>query len=69
MAREDEVKLIAYRLWEEDGCCHGRDVAHWLRAEMVWQEQNKEPEVKQAPVAARAKPLPPTKKPGKKKSR
>jgi hypothetical protein len=42
MGREDDVKLIAYRLWQEDGCCDGHDVEHWLKAEMVWEAQNKQ---------------------------
>ena len=66
MAREDEIRLIAYGLWEEDGCCHGRDVEHWMRAEMIWEEQTKqhvaatkEPVAQNAPVRqekAAAKP-------------
>jgi hypothetical protein len=44
MEREDEIRLIAYRIWEEEGCCHGRDIEHWLKAEVVWEErQKKEP--------------------------
>jgi hypothetical protein len=41
MAREDEVRLIAYRLWEEEGCPTGHDCEHWLRAEVVWEQQRK----------------------------
>ena len=29
---EDEIAAIAYRLWEEEGRPHGRDVLHWKRA-------------------------------------
>jgi hypothetical protein len=44
MEREDEIRLIAYLIWEEEGCCHGRDIEHWLKAEVVWEEkQKKEP--------------------------
>ena len=39
MAREDEIKLIAYQLWEEEGCPPGRDGEHWYRAEVIWQEK------------------------------
>jgi len=41
MGREDEIKLIAYSIWEEEGCCHGRDVEHWLKAEVIWEEKQK----------------------------
>jgi hypothetical protein len=41
MGREDEIRLIAYRIWEEEGCCHGRDIEHWLKAEAIWEEKQK----------------------------
>ncbi len=43
MGREDEIKRIAYYLWEREGCCGGRDLEYWLRAEIVWVEQQKRP--------------------------
>ena len=39
MPREDEIRIIAYNIWQEDDCCDGRDVEHWLRAEVIWQDQ------------------------------
>ena len=39
MAKEDEIKLIAYNIWEEEGCVEGRDCEHWYRAELIWQQQ------------------------------
>ena len=39
MAREDEIRLIAYNIWQEEGCCDGQDVDHWLRAEVIWEQQ------------------------------
>lgn len=41
MEREEEIRLIAYRIWEEEGCYHGRDVEHWLKAEAIWEEKQK----------------------------
>ena len=38
MGREDEIKDIAFAIWQEEGCCDGRDVDHWLRAEAIWEE-------------------------------
>ena len=44
MSKEDEIRLIAYTIWEEESCCQGRDVEHWLRAEAIWEgKQKKEP--------------------------
>ena len=40
MGREDEIKLIAYKIWEEEGCPNGRDCEHWFRAEVVWEQKN-----------------------------
>ena len=41
MGREDEIRIIAYRIWEEEGCCDGHDCEHWLKAEVIWEEQQK----------------------------
>ncbi len=42
MDREEEIRLIAYGIWEEEGYCHGHDVEPWLKAKAVWQERNKQ---------------------------
>ena len=36
MTREQEIKEIAYRIWEEEGRPEGRDFDHYLRAEKAW---------------------------------
>lgn len=51
MDREEEIRLIAYRIWQEEGCCHGRDLDHWFRANMIWQEHHN-----QASAAAETEP-------------
>jgi Protein of unknown function (DUF2934) len=38
-SRDEEIRLIAYKLWEEEGRLHGRHLDHWLKAEAIWQEQ------------------------------
>jgi hypothetical protein len=43
MGREDEIKLIAYQIWEEESCPDGKDCEHWIRAETIWEEQNQKP--------------------------
>jgi hypothetical protein len=69
MNREEGIRIIAYHIWEEEGCkCHGSDVGHWLKAETIWQEQNKpartvaeiEPYVhnQQVNTAGKTKPAP-----------
>lgn len=42
MGREEEVRLIAYRIWQEENCLDGRDCEHWVRAEVIWEDQQKE---------------------------
>ena len=29
---DEEIALTAYRLWLQEGCPHGQDRAHWLKA-------------------------------------
>lgn len=41
MGKEDEIKIIAYSIWEQDGCCDGHDCEHWLKAEVIWEEKQK----------------------------
>jgi hypothetical protein len=41
VAREDEIRLIAYNVWEQESCPQGRDCEHWSRAEVTWEEQQK----------------------------
>ncbi len=31
----DKIARVAYELYEKSGCVHGRDVEHWLEAEMM----------------------------------
>jgi hypothetical protein len=41
MSRKDEIKLIAYSIWEQEGCPNGKDCEHWFRGEVIWEEQQK----------------------------
>jgi hypothetical protein len=42
MGREDEIRLIAYSIWEEESCPNGRDCEHWFRAELIWEQKQKQ---------------------------
>jgi hypothetical protein len=48
--REEEIRQIAYRFWQEEGYRHGYDLQHWLKAEAIWQEthQQKKPKPSKA---------------------
>ena len=39
--RDEEIRELAYRIWQEEGYLHGHDVQHWLKAESIWQEKRR----------------------------
>jgi hypothetical protein len=41
MGREEEIRLIAYSIWEQEGYCDGHEIDHWLRAEVIWEKNQK----------------------------
>jgi len=50
--RDEEVRQLAYRIWQEAGCPHGADVQHWLKAQAIWLESH--PPKKRRAVPAKA---------------
>ena len=56
MHHEQEVQLMAYHIWEEEGHPHGHDMEHWLKAEAAWQEKQAHaaPAVQQVAMPHRA---------------
>lgn len=42
MEREEQIRSLAYNIWQEEGCPHGRNVEHWLKAEAILQSKNGE---------------------------
>ncbi|HEX7474488.1 MAG TPA: DUF2934 domain-containing protein [Dehalococcoidales bacterium] len=40
MGKEDEIRLIAYHIWEEEDCQNGHDCEHWFRAETLWEKKH-----------------------------
>jgi Protein of unknown function (DUF2934) len=39
--RDEEIRQLAYRLWQESGCPTGSDLQHWLKAQEMWQEKHR----------------------------
>ncbi len=39
--RDEEIRQLAYRLWQESGCPIGSDLQHWLQAQEMWQEKHR----------------------------
>ncbi len=41
MAREDEIRTIAYGIWDQEGRGDGHDREHWLKAEVMWEHSQR----------------------------
>ena len=39
--RDEEIRQLAYRLWQESGCPTGSDLQHWLKAQEMLQEKHR----------------------------
>lgn len=38
---DEEIRQLAYRLWQDAGCPHGADLQHWLKAQELWLESHR----------------------------
>ena len=45
MDREEEIRKIAYRMWELEGRPEGHDLDYWLMAESIWEINNRQSEL------------------------
>jgi Protein of unknown function (DUF2934) len=54
--REEQIRKLAYRIWQEEGHPHGYEVQHWLKAEAIWLEEHG---AKTTPKQAKATPKQP----------
>ncbi|MCW8835334.1 MAG: DUF2934 domain-containing protein, partial [Rhodospirillales bacterium] len=64
--QRDRILMKAYELWEAEGRPAGRDLEHWLKAEMLIAKASTETKGKTRP-AAKAKPSAKPKAPAKAK--
>jgi hypothetical protein len=39
--KEDEIRLIAYNIWQQEGRIKGKDCEDWLRAEAIWEQRRR----------------------------
>ena len=53
--REEEIRQLAYRLWQEAGCPEGIEAQHWLKAEAIWLEEHRAPSKAKRAKAAKAR--------------
>lgn len=42
MEREEQIRRLAYSIWETEGYPEGRDIEHWLKAETLWRSKTSE---------------------------
>jgi hypothetical protein len=38
LSREDQIRLIAFYIWEQENRPNGRQLDHWLKAEIIWEK-------------------------------
>jgi hypothetical protein len=56
MGREDEIRMMAYCIWEGQNYCNGNEIEHWLKAEAMWEESHrKKPASKE--MKSKTKPI------------
>ena len=67
--RDEEVRQIAYELWQNEGCPVGRHAEHWLKAESIWRSRQEAPQPDQPPPPKPTKARKTKKTPAKAKSR
>jgi len=53
--RDEEIRQLAYRLWQAAGCPEGDGVQHWLKAEAIWLDENRAPSDSKLAKAAKAR--------------
>ena len=41
MEKQDEIRLIAYNIWEHENCINGKDCEHWYKAEAILERKQK----------------------------
>ena len=41
MATEEQIKALAYAIWEQEGCPEGKHEEHYLRAKQILEEREK----------------------------
>jgi hypothetical protein len=40
--RNEQIRELAYRIWQEEGYPEGHEVQHWLKAEAIWLKELRE---------------------------
>jgi len=49
MATEEQIRALAYTIWEQEGCPEGKSEEHYYRAKQILEEQEATSSVKFEP--------------------
>jgi uncharacterized protein YoxC len=54
---DEDIRQIAYKLWQEEGCPDGRHLDHWFKAEAIWRARQEaaQPDQQPRPKAKRTR--------------
>jgi hypothetical protein len=66
---DEDIRQIAYKLWQEEGCPDGRHLDHWFRAEVIWHARQEATQPDQQPRPKPKRTRKKTAAPAKTKSR
>ncbi len=50
---DQEIRQLAYRIWQEEGCPIGSDERHWLKAQDIWQQTHPAKKSRSQPAATK----------------
>ena len=53
--RDEEIRRLAYRFWQEAGCPNGDELQHWLKAEAIWPEEHRPKSESNAPKSPKVR--------------
>jgi hypothetical protein len=56
MATEQQIKELAYAIWEEEGRPEGKDVEHYFRAQQILEERQASSLIESTPSATSKSP-------------
>jgi hypothetical protein len=63
MASHEQIVEIAYFIWQEEGCPHGRDINHYFQAKRLLEERELSPSKSEKGSSPSEKAAPPDRVP------
>ncbi|MDP2932468.1 MAG: DUF2934 domain-containing protein [Chloroflexota bacterium] len=71
MVTEEQIRELAYSIWEKEGCPEGKDAEHYFRAKQMLEEREAaaSPAKESVPPASMPQPPPAPRPAGKRRSK